>query len=308
MKFSTWDIETTDWNRFTFGAIYDGTQSYRCYSIEEIIRTMIRIGGVFYAHFGGGFDNLFLLRFLKGYVVHWKNIGSLLTKITVHNNTKEKLFELRDSFPILPASLNSLGKEFLGRGKQDIDRTHIQRYTKKEIEAYCIDDCVLLYDVLTIYLKRLQKSTIKMTIASESMHEFKTTYDIKKVQVPAVLDTYLRKSYAGARVEVFSMYGTNLQHYDFNSAYPSVMASEQFPTGKAVYTKQYRKDRLGIYTCRVTSPKYLKIPFLHTYNNNKIIFPLGTWSGTYTSVEGTCVGLHDRNRKGLLFHGNRSSV
>ena len=287
MILRTWDIETTEWNKFKVGSVYDGNKGYICNSLQEIVETMKRLGGTFYAHYGGGFDNLFLLEHLKQYKVRWKNINSKLVHISVYyNNSKKKLFELKDSYPILPLSLEVLAQNFLGRGKKKIDRKKIHTYSKEVLEEYVLDDSILLYEVITIFLKKTEKEKLELTIASDSKKEFKKTYNYKLLEVPAVFDSYFREAFSGGRVEVFQRYGKNLYHRDVKSMYASMMDKHEYPAGYCVLTSEYKEGSLGIYRCEIESPKKLDIPFLHTYaKDGKIIFPLGNWSGTYTSAE-----------------------
>ena len=287
MKFSCWDIEAENWNEFKVASIYNDKKQFICYSTKEIIKRMIEIGGIFYSHYGGGYDNHFLLKDLKKrFCMKWENIGSRLVKISVYyKNSKKKLFELRDSFFILPTSLKKLAIELTDERKQDIDRKHIERLTKKELNDYVLSDSRILFKVITNYLKIVNKQNIKKTIASECFSEHKKLYNHKELRVPAYYDKYIRQSYSGARTEVFKRYGKNLKYYDFKSMYPSVMFEKEFPSGYIVNTKTFIKDKFGIYNCDVVTPD-LDIPFLHTYNEDKkLIFPNGSFKGVYTSIE-----------------------
>ena len=287
MKLRTWDIETTDWNVFEIGGIYDGENKILCKSPEEIIQVMKVMGGTFYAHYGGGFDHLFLLEHLKKYKTRITNIGKNFTKISVYYSTSnKKLFELRDSYSMFPDSLNNLSKNFIHRQKKDIDRSKIDSYTEEEIKDYVLDDCILLYDIIKKFMKDTDQNSLSLTIAGASKKEHGKLFDQKEMQVPSVLDKFLRKSYAGARVEVFKRYGKNLNHYDVKSMYPDVMRNKTYPCGYAIYTTTYNNKLHGIYECDVITPEYMHIPFLHTYNeDHSLIFPLGSFSGVYTSPE-----------------------
>ncbi len=289
MKFSTWDIETENWNEFKVASIYNEKQQFILYSIKDLVDHFIKVKGIFYAHYGGGFDNLFVLdeiRQRKNLRIIIKNIsGDIPTVSVYYTNSNKKLFELRDSFKILPLGLKKLAEEFTDEQKQDIDRTQIHIYTKEQIDDYVISDSRILYKVITEYLKLTGKEDIKITLASECFKEHKTLFDHEKIRVPAYLDDFLRKSYAGARTEVFKRYGKNLKYFDFKSMYPSVMLEKEYPAGIAIKTNKLEKNKLGVYECEVIAPD-LDIPFLHTYSeDNKLIFPTGSFRGVYTSVE-----------------------
>jgi len=297
----TWDIETVNWNELVIACLYDGKDKYFCYNVDDIINVMIKLKGTFYAHFSGGFDNLFLLdTFNKRFKISYTNIGSRLVKISVYyKNSKKKLFDLRDSYPILPSPLQQLVKDF----EVDIDitpekwtdyknrRDDIKGFSEEELKEYVAVDTVSLYDILVKAHDLFGVDNFKLTIASESFAELKEMCDFNSLCVPARFDAYFRKSYSGGRVEVFKRYVKSDSYdkwtqYDFKSMYSTVMSKEEYPSGIAVYTAKYRKDKLGIYTVHVKTPKKLHIPFLHTYDkDDKLCFPLGEWEGVYTSVE-----------------------
>lgn len=288
MKFNTWDIETENWIDFKVASIYTGEESFILYSIDEVIKKFIKIGGIFYAHYGGGFDNHFIINEInkRKYRLVFKNISGNLSTVSVYyKNSNKKLFELRDSYNILPFALEYLAKELTNKRKLDIDRTKIHEYSKQEIDDYVLSDSVILHEAITNYLKLTGKDKIRLTIASECFAEHKKLFDHKKLRVPAILDSFLRQSYGGARTEVFKRYGEDLKYYDFKSMYPSVMYEKEYPAGYCIFTKEYIDDFFGIYKCNIVAPD-LAIPFLHTYNKDgKLIFPQGEFSGTYTSVE-----------------------
>jgi len=289
MKFSTWDIETEDWNKFKVASIYTYNKKIIiCETIKEIVDNMIKLKGIFYSHYGGGFDNHFLIKYLRNndFSMKWFNINSSLNKICVYyKNSNKKLFELRDSFTILPFSLRILAKEFTNKEKMDIDRSNIKGYSKEKINEYVASDSIILFEVIEKYLNLLNKNTIKCTISSECFTEHKKLYNHKKLRIPSVFDKFIRNSYAGARTEVFKRYGKNLHYYDFKSMYPSILYEKEFPAGKFILTRKFIYDKFGFYKCSVKAPNNLNIPFLHTYKDGKLIFCLGSFKGTYTSIE-----------------------
>lgn len=289
----TWDIESTNWNEFKIACIYDGKESIFCDSPKEVITAMIKLGGTFFAHFAGGYDNLFLLEELKRFSIRVKNIKGRLVQISVYyKNSKRKLFELRDSFPLLPSALASLQKDFgvpMGISSEKWAyykkrRNKIHKFTREELEEYVEVDTIVLYKVLR-EAEGIFGAIDKMTIASEAKAKMAQMSDLKQMWLPSRMDKYLRKSYSGGRVEVFKRHGKNLKYYDFNSMYPTVMHREEYPAGLAVYSSYIKPNKFGIYTVRVKAPK-LQIPFLHAYDENgKLLFPVGTWEATYTSIE-----------------------
>jgi len=107
------------------------------------------------------------------------------------------------------------------------------------------------------------------------------------------LSLYERRSYYGARSEVFKRGKQITYAYDVNSMYLSIMRDCEIPdiqTGKYVRSKiknwrRYLSDYLGVWTVTVKSPDDLYIPLLPVRLDGKLKFPVGTFTGTWTSIE-----------------------
>ncbi len=105
---------------------------------------------------------------------------------------------------------------------------------------------------------------------------------------------YERESYYGGRVEIFMKGTYNVHSYDINAMYVSIMRDELIPNPTV---SKYLKDSKEILTLfekgefltmdvTVTTPKR-KVGLLprRDTDNNKLVFPYGTWRGKYNSVE-----------------------
>lgn len=113
------------------------------------------------------------------------------------------------------------------------------------------------------------------------------------------LEKFVRKSYMGGRVEVFTPYLQRMIvahafHYDVNSLYPSVMIDNEFPIGDPAYYDGIEaqiiwdnwlsdKKGLGFVHAKVFVPKQ-NIPPLPTHNG-KLVFLTGYLEGTWTYTE-----------------------
>lgn len=106
-----------------------------------------------------------------------------------------------------------------------------------------------------------------------------------------------RDAFFGGRVECITPYwkakGTERAHYvDVNSMYPAVMKDHEYPIGPPTVLKKGRdafvpwEQFLGVAKIKIRSPSEMHLPFLpHRSKEGKVLFALGTFIGTYTSVE-----------------------
>jgi hypothetical protein len=106
------------------------------------------------------------------------------------------------------------------------------------------------------------------------------------------LSIFERQSYYGGRTELFRKGKYKTYNYDINSMYLSIMRDCLIPdVSSAKYIengKNYRKhyeNYLGIFHCTVKAPDKLYIPLLPVRLDKKLKFPLGTFTGTWTSAE-----------------------
>ena len=130
----------------------------------------------------------------------------------------------------------------------------------------------------------------KTTIASTAMSLFKNKY-LKQTywrQDTEVLKD-LFKGYYGGRTEVFKRGKIeNMNYYDINSLYPSVMI-RKFPdpnSGRTTYkdTLHYIEEYEGISDVDIIAPD-LHYPYLPFRRPDKLVFATGTWRGSYTHFE-----------------------
>lgn len=187
--------------------------------IHAVIRAIEALPGHFtiYAHNGGRFDFLFLIKGIRG-SVSFKGRGIMSCRVGGH--------ELRDSFHIIPERLANWQKD-------KFDYTTLSRKRrgdfKDNIIAYCIADCVYLLDIVKRFIAGFG---LKLTIGQAAMHELKKHYDVEKFSDG--WDGYIRDFFFGGRVECLRGRGEfkgAYKLYDVNSLYPHVMASYQHPVG-----------------------------------------------------------------------------
>jgi hypothetical protein len=288
----TFDFEATDWNKLYSVAIYDGTsvksiidkKKDNSYFVEYLLDN-IPNKEIAYAHYGGKYDFKFILDYIKKRpdikITNYLFIHGSLVRFAIKYDHKK--IEFRDSYNILPSSLKKLTIDFnVTHKKLSIDYELAEH--NDNITEYIDNDVMGLYEVL----QQSEVLTERLTVASGAMHMYiKRFYKDKPERNHDRIDDYFRNAYYGARVEIFKMYGKELNYYDVNSLYPYVMSKYDYPIiDKDNYIPSKTPSRNnGIYLCNVTCPKTITIPLLPVRHENKLIFPTGTWRGYYTNRE-----------------------
>jgi len=220
-----------------------------------------------------------------------------------------------DTMNYAPYSVAKWGK-ILGKSKLEPpsswERTTIQGYdtivprkpkTKLEwleLNNYNQRDCEVSCDAMYMFQKAVNMygGELKITIASSCFEIFRRRFLnktlVKETYVlndPKVNDL-IYDSYYGGRTEVFKRGEfTDLYYYDINSLYPSAML-EAVPLPQSVKrpsTPQLKNiiSYEGVSKCNITAPKTLDAqkPFLAYRDNGKLIFPTGTFTGSFTHLE-----------------------
>jgi len=174
-----------------------------------------------YAHNGGKFDFLFIIKILRG-EVSFKGRGIMFAHIGPH--------ELRDSFHIIPERLASYRKDEFDYSW--LRKVHRKRY-RKEIIDYMTHDCIYLFDIVKAFVNQFG---LKLSIGQAAISRIREDYAVKKFTKH--WDGLIRQYYFGGRVECLQGAGifdpgrgNTLKYIDVNSLYPYVMAEYSHPTG-----------------------------------------------------------------------------
>lgn len=170
-----------------------------------------------YAHNGGKFDYMFLLRKLRGDIM-FKGRGIMTAQIGKH--------ELRDSFHIIPDRLANFKKDHIDYA--NMKRMKRDRF-RSEIIKYCINDCKYLLDIVKGFTSRFG---MKLSIGQAAIAKLRESYKFETLE--AKEDERLREFFFGGRVECLQGRGHfkgDYKLYDVNSMYPAVMANYEHPIG-----------------------------------------------------------------------------
>lgn len=163
---------------------------------------------------------------------------------------------------------------------------------KDELVTYNIRDSEISYRFIKFLFNAFYElgATPKKTIASTSMSLYKNKY---------LMNTYFRhdeetlleqfKGYYGGRTEAFNRGEIrNMNYYDFNSLYPSVMLND-YPDPNTlrvchINDTSYIESYDGISHVDLYCPD-MQYPLLPLRTETKLLFPIGNFSGWHTHVE-----------------------
>lgn len=316
----TWDTETRGLfgEIFAFG-VYDGFE-YKSITPDEFIPLLKSYGETVYAYAHNlDFDIAKLWKVIS-FEIDWDS-----SFVINHNMTKIKIKDteifLCDSFTLMPMSLDAISRDFnLSTPKMDLDKHILENgYTDKNdyfmnvskdeptLHEYLKYDCMALYEFLmkVIELSEFSQNdfTNCLTLPSIAMKIFKNNYseDFEKITSPQMskaVEDLSREAYFGGRVEVIKPELEGMgYHYDVNSLYPYCMKSNSYPAG-IPYQTWTSKSTQGMFNkfldgeiphCIIKAvvevPESLNIPPLPIRLNDKLIFPVGIFSGTWVGEE-----------------------
>lgn len=178
---------------------------------------------IIYAHNGGKFDFIYLLRYLRADLgegqLGFQGDGRIL-RCYIGN------CELRDSWGIIPEPLRRAGV------KLDIDYDKLERDVREthreEILKYLKQDCVTLYELVEAFHHEFGD---RLTIGGTAMKEIKKRHEFD--QANESFDNAYRSFYFGGRCQVLEpgVHHGRFIMVDINSAYSYAMASINHPIG-----------------------------------------------------------------------------
>jgi hypothetical protein len=259
-----------------------------------------------FVHNLGSFDGFFIY---KGLIMYSKdcinNVKTIVDDqnefISITYKGYKNTITWKDSYRIFPVSLNQLCKIFQCEGKlskyddsyNDLSLFH--DYNKlHEFIKYGMQDAIALYNALLraqdIYISNhnvdicsaLSTSTLSLKIFRQ--HFLGPELPILK----PVEDGFIRKAYFGGATDYYKAYAKDVYYYDVNSLYPHAMLNKM-PNKISYFIKDMRDinldDFFGFCLAKITTPDNILRPVLPYKLDNRTIFPVGTWTGTYFSEE-----------------------
>lgn len=275
----------------------------------------------FYAHNGGKFDVLFLLRdaLLKD-----NEIEILGTKLLELNNAliglsikyKGHQIHFKDSYSLFQSSLKKITKDMkvnTSKGEIDHDGINVHTYNdqRDKILEYHRCDCVGLLECLMLFSKQVYDEfqvniTDCYTAASLSKkiilsNYLNTKYGIYRLD--SSTDEFIRRSYQGGRCECFMLGDVqDVYYYDFTSLYPYT-GTQRLPVGKPKIinetniTNIINNYPMSFVECDVIGTKEMlrdNLPLHGIVKDSKFIFP-------YINTPTRMVLFSQEIRKGLTY-------
>ena len=259
-------------------AFYDGNRNKvstwftdKSNDFFDLILTRKFTGYTIYAHNLSRFDVVFLFKNIaelssKGFKVDIVKKEDKIISIKISNRSKNISVTLKDSYLLLPMSLAKLSKQFnLKNGKSiepvyigndpdyvDYKSSDLSHYSKdveqfnsfivwkERVEAYCINDCVVLYQVIQkfqeLIFNKFAIDIVKYPTTPSLAYAIYRTHYLEEGIIPITegdIFNYIKGSYTGGSTEMYKPYALNknIYCYDVNSLYPAVMANNLYPTG-----------------------------------------------------------------------------
>lgn len=166
--------------------------------------------------------------------------------------------------------------------------------TKYCLECYNINDSLISRSAFLLFSTgiKAEQGSLQKTIASTSISVWKSTIPKGlRVGLPRNMDIPCREGYYGGRTEAFQ-YGTvkNINKYDVNSLYPFAMYNFPFPDVSTLYADSGKQpiekyiNTYGVVNADVEVPT-THIPPLPFRYKGKLVFPTGSFTGTYVIQE-----------------------
>lgn len=267
-----------------FGVIY-GDNGYKkvLFSADELRKEFLKKkykGSIIYAHnaeydLSATFGNIYELdpdAIFNGKFIYCTN-----------GNVK-----FADSYNLLPASVEKIG-EMLKFPKLTLGVNYESHVTTMDRDIqYCIRDCEIVYKALTQLFTGLEPS---FTIGSLSLKLFRKDYLKRTIKVNELSDRFFDALYGG-RTEAFYIGKVRANVYDINSAYPYAMRELRFPDPSKLRYASFRQYANflhdtryeGMITATVIVPQCY-IPPLPFRTADKLLFPVGTFTGSWTLFE-----------------------
>lgn len=288
--------------QFVLIGLYDGVRYHQFTNFKDCIEFILNESDIstIYAHNGGKYDYLYLLESeIKNY--QYENLISLGSSLIFDLRKGNKKAKCRDSFKIMPNSLDKLAKGF-GVETRKIKMNYESTYCLYEIEKYLKHDCISLFQVIKKFEEEIkfilkdEKFNVDkfISLASMSFYILNKNYlkGITANRMPKNVENWIRQAYYGGRTEIFKFHGKNLNYFDVNSLYPYVMKENYYPIGRYKIFKNPEKIRkllflgkLGILKANINYPYNYICCLPYKTEDKKLIFPYGKFTGYYTSIE-----------------------
>lgn len=321
--FGTFDSETLDGLKgsvFYCGHTFFNNQKRAFYNASDFFTELVSKKVVWFAH-NLDFDARFLVEEAFARKLTYSKIGSSkILQMSFYNALGKSVLTLRDSAQFLLATQEDAAKSFkVEQQKLLVDDLFLymekeQALTELELERlslHCSADVVQLHQILTKFRQLVNEifgidclrdvslaasamRCYRHTLKQRILNPFFKLENNRLVRKSEEVDDFIRKAYAGGRVEVFKKRVGAVACYDVNSLYPSEMFKHLYPTGAFSQRKEgtfssddFREILLhkeGF--AEIEFEQQMSIPILWIHDlENRLIFANGNLSGIYPFPE-----------------------
>lgn len=250
---------------------------------------------VVYFHYGGKYDFLYILTWLlkegisDGYSLKSDSFfevhGRIISFVVIKGNRQ---ISFRDSYALLPTSLNQLAKSFLGEEKI-ASGADVETMPLHEVVEYCESDATILYRCMIVAMSHFKTATLKLTLASQALDLLKSTCSEFPFTMPdRSIYQFEKAANFGGHVDVYARYSEPVYSYDIASCYPFAAMQVGCPKGKASLTYGKRIRKCGSYLAIVKQDEFA--PCVPVYasrkgrTEKKLFFPNGTFQAFITDI------------------------
>jgi hypothetical protein len=197
-----------------------------------------------------------------------------------------------DTLNFYRMSLERLGKQ-LGERKllmpEDGDSV-------EDWDTYCQQDVRVIYNAMLQWWRLLDDwdlGNFAITLPAQALTAFRHRFMSHKIFIDAHEEALAlsRSAYKGGRVECFKLgrFSEMLYQVDVNSEYAYIMRDNRFPSKLVGFYRQPTMKLLGKwlseYGVVATVTVNTDQPVYHYYQENRLMFPIGTFTTTLTTPE-----------------------
>ena len=272
-----------------------------------------------YFHNFGAFDGIFILEALHKNAEFGEFTPLFRNGRIYQIGMKDITF--RDSYLLLPAGLNELGKAFLNETKEEfpLNELNLKNYKEKRraLEEYMKKDLKLLGDVLKNFQEEIKTDfnldiSMSLSLSGLSYQIYRTHFmprnTIHISTEDKNLNDFLQNAYLGGFTELYQPKPEGpVYAYDVNSAYPYVMADNPMPVGAPTLVENFTEFNFSKFfgfieaTVYIHSDSYIPPLVIRHPTEGSLISPVGIFRGYFFSEE-LRLAMEDKANQILYFH------
>ena len=277
-KFVFFDLETS-----RSGDVLDCgvwfQNSYTVMGLSELLKFITSFkDGTFVAHFGSGFDFLFLIDGLLEYGYEIKYAVSGSSGIAMFCTKGKSILRFIDSFRIASVSLKKFSESFAPETQKialNMLPEDLKSYDRSAYYEYLERDVIALKNSYFTFMNQFSEYKLgknpPITAASLAMKVFKNHLGDRVILTSSKKTReYERKSYFGGVCYISEPCNREVNIYDINSMYPYVMQSSDFPVSYVGHwCERFNSDYQGLWYCSITED-YPGLPFTFEVENRTL--------------------------------------